>query len=70
MVLVKKELGGSVPHGDDLLGHQSLGCLSGKSEIADFENSLVGVEQIGCFEVSVDDLAVMEVGHGRKEVLH
>jgi hypothetical protein len=34
VILSKKEFRGAIPHGDHLLGHECLSCLTSQSEIA------------------------------------
>ena len=62
MLSTHKELGGSVPDGDDDLVAckewlEGLVDDAGQPEVADFDNAVRGDEDVGGLEVAVEDVA-------------
>lgn len=60
----EEELGGAVPECDDELGEFGAGVadVAGHAEVCDLEEAAVGEEEVGCFEVAVEDVVLVEVG--------
>lgn len=52
------------------VGSQGAPILAGQAEVTDLEVALVVVQDVGGFQVSVDDPVVMQVLHSCYELVH
>jgi hypothetical protein len=67
----EEELRGAVPEGDDELGEfwgWGVADVTGHAKVGDFELAAVVEEEIGGFEVAMEDPVVMEVGDTGREL--
>lgn len=67
----EEELRAAVPQGDDELGEfgrWKLADVAGHAKVCDFEEAAVAEEEVGGFEVAVEDVVFVEVGDARGEL--